>query len=265
MPKSVFRTVLVIGDNHEELIKKYSADTKVEKHIKCKLDDAKKLHKSFLKLIETILNSKELNLTENQKEVYKNLYLNIKEMTDFEYYQYYTNGCFYDEETGDALTDENPNAHYRAERCFENRLRNHGEEGNFSNPFWLNDATKSYSARLKDICWERMHMYDKETEIYKRAWELVVDDDEPRDEKEERIKINMVGKRGYFLNFKNKEEYIRHSCSFWCYGVVTEDGYDEVTYQISDKDWVAKFYDKYIKPIKGNPLLTIYEVRSLND
>lgn len=50
-----------------------------------------------------------------------------------------------------------------------------------------------------------------------------------------------------------------------CYGVVTEDGYDEVTYQISDKDWVAKFYDKYIKPIKGNPLLTIYEVRSLND
>ena len=108
-------------------------------------------------------------------------------------------------------------------------------------------------------------MYDKETEIYRRAWELVMDDDEPKDEREERIKTNMVGKRGYFLNFNDKEEYIRHSCSFWCYGVVTEDGYDEVTYQISDKDWVAKFYDKYIKPIKGNPLLTIYEVRSLND
>ena len=42
MAKSVFRTVLVIGDNHEELIKKYSADTKVERHVKCKLDDAKK-------------------------------------------------------------------------------------------------------------------------------------------------------------------------------------------------------------------------------
>jgi hypothetical protein len=35
-------------------------------------------------------------------------------------------------------------------------------------------------------------MYDKETEIYKRAWELVVDDDEPKDEKEERIKTNMI-------------------------------------------------------------------------
>ena len=265
MAKSVFRTVLVIGDNHEELIKKYSADTKVEEHVKCRLDDAEHLHKSFLKLIETILESKDLNISENQRDNYKKLYLNIKEMSDFEYYQYYTKGCRYDEETGDALTDENPNAHYRAERCYENRLRNHNEEGPFSNPFWLNDATKSYSARFNDICWKRIHMYDKETEIYKRAWELVVDDDEPKDEKEERIKANMIGKLGYFLNFKDKDEYIRHSCSFWCYGVITENGYDEVTYQISDKDWVANFYDKYIKNIKGNPLLTIYEVRSLND
>lgn len=265
MARSVFRTVLVIGDNHEELIKKYSADTKVEYHVKCKLDDAEKLHNSFLKLIETILDSKDLTLTESQRENYKKLYLNVKEMDDFEYYQYYTKGCRYDEETGDALTDENPEAHYRAEKCYEKRLRERGEEGPFSNPFWLNDATKSYSARYKDICWERMHMYDKETEIYKRAWELVVDDDEPRDNKEERIKTNMKGKLGYFLNFKNKEEYIKHSCSFWCYGIINENGYDEVTYQISDKDWVATFYDKYIKTIKGNPLLTIYEVRSLND
>ena len=87
MAKSVFRTVLVIGDNHEELIKKYSADTKVEKHVKCKLDDAEKLHKSFIKLIETILDSKDLNLGENQRDNYKKLYLNIKEMSDFEYYQ----------------------------------------------------------------------------------------------------------------------------------------------------------------------------------
>ena len=84
MARSVFRTVLVIGDNHEELIKKYSADTKVERYVKCKLDDAEKLHKSFLKLIEAILDSKELEISETQRENYKKLYLNIKEMTDFE-------------------------------------------------------------------------------------------------------------------------------------------------------------------------------------
>lgn len=265
MPKSVFRTVLVIGENHEELIKKYSADSKVEMHVKCRLDDAEKLHNRFLKLIESILDSKELTISESQRENYKKLYLTIKEMSDFEYYQYYTRGCRYNEENGDALTDENPNAHYRAEKCYEDRLRNTGEEGPFSNPFWLNDATKSYSARLKDICWERIHLYDKEMEIYDRAWEIVVNGDEPKNEKEERIKVNMTGKLGYFLSFKDKDEYIKHSCSFWCYGVVDENGYDEITYQVSDKQWVSEFYDKYIKPLKGNPLLTIYEVRSLND
>lgn len=265
MAKSVFRTVLVIGDNHEELIKKYSADTKVESHVKCRLDDAGKLHKSFLKLIKSILDSKELKLTESQRENYRELYINIKGMSDFEYYQYYTKGCMYDEKTGDALTDENPEAHYRAERCYEQRLRSHNEEGPFSNPFWLNDATRSYSARLNDICWKRIHLYDKECDIYRRAWEIVVEGDEPKTEQENRIKVNMEGKLGYFLNFKDKEEYVRHSCSFWCYGIITDKGYNEVTYDISDKDWVSNFYDKYIKPLKGNPLLTIYEVRSLND
>lgn len=265
MAKSVFRTVLVIGDNHEELIRKYSADTKVERHVKCRLDDAEKLHKSFLKLIETILESKDLTISESQRENYKKLYLNIKEMTDFEYYQYYTKGCYYDEETGDALTDENPNAHYRNEKCYEDRLKKTGEEGPFSNPFWLNDATKSYSARYNDICWKRIHLYDKEMDLYGRAWDLVVNDEEPINEQEERIKTNMTGRLGYFLGFKDKEEYIKHSCSFWTYGVITENGYDEVTYQISDKEWIANFYDKYIKTIEGNPLLTIYEVRSLND
>ena len=31
MAQSGFKKILVIGDNHEEIIKKYSADTKVEK------------------------------------------------------------------------------------------------------------------------------------------------------------------------------------------------------------------------------------------
>lgn len=267
MSQSVFRTVLVIGDNPEELIKKYSADTKVAKHVKCRLNDASKLRKRILKLLKTVMDSKTLKLTNNQLETYKNMYLAIKEMSDFDYYRYYTKGCTYDEETGDALTEENPNAHYRLERCYEQRLRNHNEEGPFSDPFWLNDATRSYSAHYNDICWKRIHLYPKEADIYKRAWEIVMENDEPKNEQEERIKVNMQGKKGYFLNFTDKEDYIRHSCSFWCYGVINEEGYHEITYDISDKEWVAGFFNKYIKPYEGksNPLMTIYEVHSLND
>jgi hypothetical protein len=75
----------------------------------------------------------------------------------------------------------------------------------------------------------------------------------------------MSNRLDYFMNFNNSDEYVKHSCSFWTYGVATEDKYEEVSFNVSDKEWVAKFYDKYIKNIKGNPLLSIYEVRSLND
>lgn len=263
--ENAFRTVLVIGDNHEELIKRYSADTKVDRYVKYRLDDAEKLHREYLDRIKAIMGSKKLNLTDEARENYKALYEAISEMSDFEYYQYLTQGCYYDEETGDALTDENPDAHYKFERCFEQRLRNHGEEGSFSTPFWLNDASRSYSARLNDICWERIHCFGPEMDLYRRAWEIVMDGSEPVNDQERRIRDNMVGKKGYYLGFKDKDEYVMHSCSFWCYGVIDGSGYHELGYNMSDKEWISNFYDKYIKTLskEENPLLTIYEVRSI--
>lgn len=265
MARSVFRTVLVIGDNHEEIIKKYSLDTIVEPYVRYKRNDAAKLQKQHLKFLESILTNPNFTMTERQKEMYKNLYLDFKEMDEFDYYLHITEGCKYDETTGDALSTENSNAHYRGEKCYQKRLieTNGQEEAPFSNPFKMKDGSKSYVAKYNDIDWNLNHMYG--TEIYKRAWEMCVDDDEPKTEQEEQIKDNMSNRLDYFMNFNDVDEYVRHSCSFWCYGIATEDKYEEVTFKVSDKEWVAQFYDKYIKTIKGNPTLAIYEVRSLND
>lgn len=265
MARSVFRTVLVIGDNHKEIIKKYSLDTKVEPYVRYKRDEAATLQKKQLKFLESILTNSNFTLTERQKEVYKNMYIECRDMDDFEFYLHLTEGCKYDETTGDALSTENPNSYYRAEKCYQERLvdSNGEEEGPFSNPFKLKDGSKSYIAKYNDINWEQIHMYG--TYIYQRAWELCVEDDEPTTDQEKQIKERMSNRQDYFMNFNNCEEYVRHSCSFWTYGIATADKYEEVTFKISDKDWVAKFYDKYIKPIKGNPTLAIYEVRSLND
>lgn len=265
MARSVFRTVLVIGDNHEEIIKKYSLDTSVEPYVRYKRDDASKLQKQHLKFLESILTNPNFTMTERQKEMYKNLYLDYKDMDEFEYYLQITDGCKYDETNGDALSTINPYAHYRSEKCYQERFNasNGTDEAPFSNPFKLKDGSKAYVAYFNDIDWDKNHMYG--TDIYKRAWELCVEDDMPKTEQEEQIKNNMSNRLDYFMNFNDCDEYIRHSCSFWTYGVATEDKYEEVTFKISDKEWVANFYKKYIKNIKGNPLLAIYEVRSLND
>lgn len=264
MAQSGFKKILVIGNNHEEIIKKYSADTKVEKYVYMKRDDAEKNQRKYLKYLETLLNNKEIKLPEYQREVYQDLYMDIKEMDDFEYYLYATKGCTYDEDNGDALTDKNPNAHYQYEKCYQKSLLKYGEEGEgtFSNPFHLLDGSLSYSAKKEDIDWSVEHMYH--TDIYEAAWDIVVNGREPQNKQEEIIKNNMSRKLNYFMNFKNKDEYVKHSCSFWCYGVATDKEYIEMDGTTEDKQWVANFYDRFIVPLPDDTLLTIYEAKSLN-
>ena len=262
MSRQLYRIVLVIGDNHEEIIKKYSADTKVERYLFMKREDANKHRLSRLKRIKTILDNKELPLTENQKELYKMMYLDIKDMSDADYYQEVTDGCHYDEITGDAYSDTNINDYYQYAHCPQKRFLKTKEESTFSNPFILKDGSRSYSAKVKEIDWSKMHMAN--TAPYIAAWEMVVEGRKPSNEQEQKIFDVMHTKVDYFKdNFKNKDEYVHHSCSFWCYGVATSDEYKELDYTISDTEWIRTFYDKFIVPLDGEQRLTIYEVRSL--
>lgn len=259
-----FRKILVVGDNHEEIVKKYSADTKTETHVLMKLEDAEKERKSHIKLLKTLLTDKRVTLTNEQYDEYKEKYLEFKNMDDFEYFRKMTEGCFYDEETGDALTDRNENAYYKYERCHQHRLEVTGEEGDFSDPFPLKDGTISYSAHFDEIDWDRIHNNPDIKEINRRVWEMVIDDDVPLNEYEAKIKVQMMHRISYFENFKNKDEFVKYASCLWYWGIATENAYYEVDYKTSDLDWCVNFFDKYIKPLeKKNPLLTIYEVRRL--
>ena len=263
MSRQTYRIILVIGDNHEEIVKKYSADTTVDKYLFMKFDDAAINKENRLKMIEGVLTTPTIPLSEVQRDIYKNLYLDLKEMDVFEYYQNVTEGCIYDEETGDAYSTKNPNAFYQYERCPQKRWIKLNEESTFSNPFVLLNGEKSYSARVGDIDWPKMHMTN--TAPYEAAWEMVVEGRKPTNRQEKHIYDVMKNKTDYFTeNFKDKDEYIKHSCSFWCYGVATNDWYKEVDYTISDKEWVSTFYDKFIKTLDNNELLTIYEVKGLD-
>ena len=266
MAKITYRTILVIGDNHEEIVKKYSADTKVKKYVKLKLADAEKEHKKYVKLLETILTDKRIPVSDSQYDIYKEMYLLFNAMDDFEYFRAITDGCEYDEKTGDALTDENPNAFYKYERCQQHRLDVTGDEGDFSDPFPLKDGTKAYSAHFNDIDWEQIHRNPKKMELNAKVGELVVNDDEPQNEEEKNIKKRLYQRIAYFENnFKSKEEFVNHSSSLWYWGVATDQKYEEVNYKISDMDWCVNFYDKYLRTLtKTNPLITIYEVHSLD-
>lgn len=269
MSKIIFRTVMVVGNNADDLIKKYDLDTKVEPYVKLKRSDSSNAQKKHLYLIDSILNSKDITLTDKQREVYKQIYLDIKEMDDAEYFEHITEGCTYDEETGDAMSTVNPNAYYQHAINPQKRLDATNEEHDFVNPFILKplEGEKegeviSYVAQKSEIDWGRMHMYN--TKIYERAWEMCVDDDDPKDTQEEIIKKNMQNRIDYFDNFDTKEDYVMHSCSFWCYGYLDKNGYKELDHTISDKEWVKTYYDRFVKPIKEDEIISLYVVRAID-
>lgn len=254
-----FRTLLVIGDDYNEIAKKYSLDTKVEPYIRYHFDDAAKLHVQSLKTLEGLM-KKTQDVNKKLFDEYKKMYDEYLEMDDFEYYQQLTYGCKYDE-NGDAWSTENPWAHYQYEKCYDKRIQqDQRNEAMFSNPFILKNGRKAYSALKGEIDWSKNHMCN--TELYKSAWDICVNGKEPETEEEKLIKQNFAGKKDYFDNFKSVDEYVKHSCSFWTYGVATEN-----EYVCGDSEnaivWTTNFYDRFIDKLLDNERLSIFEIKLL--
>lgn len=257
------RTLLVIsyeGEDPDEIAKKYTDEISVKPYVYMRRDEAetKQMEQlARLHIISAAIDSNEINLSERQQQAFKENYWFIHNMTPDEYFDFKTNGLEIIDNV--AYSTANPDAKYRYPTCYQSRLDKTGQEAEFSNPFHTKDGGVAYRAYMNDIDWERDHGYNKE--LYEKAWELCVEDKEPTDVQEQLIKNNMSNRLDYFQQFENKENYVRHSTSFFTYGVATSKEYVGLDFNISDMDWVAQYFDRFIKPIKGNPLLSIYEIR----
>ena len=264
--KNNFATLLVIGNDHQLIAQKYSKDRAVEPYIAYMFDDMEKIHSDDIKLLESMINELKPLVEKNGSNDYYSELVNdynaCKSMTDFEYYQEMTRGCWYDD-NGNAWSTENPNAHYQYEKCYDRRIKmNQEDEAPFAIPFILKDGTKAYSAKKSDIDWKSMHMANIDT--YRRAWKLCVDDETPENVEEDLIKKSFSNRNEYFSNFKNEDEYVLHNCAFWAYGVATMDKYECIE-DLSDRmKWVESFYDTYIKPSDDDTIFTIYEIKILD-
>lgn len=261
MGKQLFRTVLVIGNNPDDIINKYSADTNVEKQLFMKRENAEQHRLNKIKFLEE---SVKLNNLKPSAVAFAKEYIEIlKEMDELEYFLEVTEGCTYDDITGDAYKDYNPNAAYKSVRSPQKTLERIGEESGFCNPFILKEDYISYSCEKGEIDWSLNHLNKKH--VYEIAWDMVVNGVEPRTEAEETIKKSMINRKAYFDNFKDKEDYVLYSTSFWTYGVATEEKYEDVdTFGGNVNDWIKNFYNKYIKDLPDNTLLTLYEVQSID-
>jgi hypothetical protein len=249
--KSKFFSVMVIGDNHKEIMDKYSLDLKVDPYIKYEYLKADKYLNSSIKALEGVIsNSENIGIDPSVKDVLSLRLKNLKKMTPFEYYRDLTEGMYYDND-GNALSTENKEGHWKTAHIGRN----------FSLPLKLKDGSESYSARACDVDWDAMN---EPTALYEAAWETVMEGREPNGEEEERVYQSMKDKETYFSNFKDKEDYILYSTSYWNYAVVNENEWIDVDSVKDEREWIKNFSKKFIKKLNPNDLITIYEC-SIND
>ena len=228
---------LVAGDNPEVLMSPYDKSIKTEPRVAYKFADAGKLRNQYIKLYTALVESD--TIPEGPfKEDAKDKLAVIQNQSDTEFYLDLTEDYEHDKDTGDALTTENPDGKWSSYRL--GKL--------FSVPFILNDGTD----------WELMHLHGGE--IYRRAWEMVMEGSKPVNDYEKQIYENMKARTAYFEKFGTKENYVLSNTAFWAYAFVTKTGnWLELEDDMDQFVWVGKFYESFIDPLPDDTLLTIYE------
>ena len=249
MNKSRFLSVMVIGDNPEKLMEKYSKSLKVKPYIKFRYLDAEKMKNNSSKILSEITsNPEKFALNKLQLDYFKERLKAINAMSPFEYYTTITQGMFYDE-NGDALSDINPNGKWDKYNLGKN----------FSYPLKLKNGKESYQALAKDVDWNSMHMNSEYVKLFETIWALVIDDDDPSTPEEESLKANWSAKRNYLSKFKTVDEFVSHNCAYWNYALLSEKGWTDVDDENIESNWINSFFDRFIKPLKDDDLITIYE------
>lgn len=253
-----FFSVLVAGDDYQSLMDKYDANIEVEPYVRHKFNDKEKNQKQIIEVYENILKSK-LNYSKEYIDEVRRSLNEIKKLSSIEFYMEFTKGLYYDEETGDALSVENPDGKWSSYSK---------DKQNFTVPFLVKPsdgdqyAIETTQAKKGDIVWELMHRDDNSVRIYERSWDLIMGGVEPieGDEDDARI-INYMGtKELYFSEFKNKEEYVNYSTSYKASVFLDANGWHDIN-DINDENhsWGINFYDKFIKDLPDETILTILE------
>lgn len=237
---------IVAGENPDNLMSKYDNSLKVSPYIAYKKKDCGKIRETQIKLIQKL--SENENISDKERECFKNTLEVINEMTDEEFFETLTYDYSYDEE-GNAVSDKNPNGKWDFYTIGKM----------FSYPFILKDGTTSFSAIKKDIDWDKIHKYN--SHIYERVWEMLIEGDSPKNEDDMKFFENMQPYVRYLNSFKTKENYVLTQTSFWGYAFLDEKGWTELGYNESQFDWVKNFYDKFIINLPDNTKLTIVECK----
>ena len=246
---SKFLSVMVVGNEPEKLMEKYSKSLKVKPYVKYKYLDASKLKEKAASVLEEIVKHPEkFSLSSFQIDYFKERLKAINAMSPFEYYSTITNGLYYDEQ-GNALSEENP----------DGKWDTYSLGKNFSYPLRLKDGSDTYQARSKDVDWEFLRLNHNTVDTFAAIWKLVVEGKKPSSSNEEKLKSVWANNTNYLSRFKSMDDFISHNCAYWNYAFLDENGWVDMDAAKDETEWINNFYERFILHLKDDDLVTIYE------
>lgn len=241
---------IVAGDNPEEIIKPYNKNLSDVPRIVYKYKDVDKIKKTYLELYKKMLSEATFI---GEKQNIQDMIDDINDLTNDEFFERLCDGddnYWFDEETGDIMTDLNENGKWSSYQL--------GKA--FSVPFLTKDGKDSFQIKKKDIDWDKIHLSGKK--VYERVWEMCMEESAPNDEHEKVLYDNMSDKIAYFKKFETKDNYVISNTAFWGYAFASDiTGWVDAEESEDQFAWMSNFYDVFIKNLPDDTLLTIYECR----
>lgn len=241
---------IVAGNNPDELMKSYNRNIPDIPYVVYRYKDVDKIKKTYIDIYQQML----LEATfAGEKQNIKEIIEDITELTNDEFFERLCeedDNYWFDEETGDIMSDENKNGKWSSYKLGKS----------FSIPFLTKDGKETFQALKKDIEWGKIHLSG--TKVYERVWEMCMEGSEPNDEHEQVLFDNMKDKITYFKKFESKENYVTSNTAFWGYAFVSDIvGWIDAGDESSQFTWMSNFYDMFIKNLPEDTLLTIYECK----
>lgn len=221
-------SVIVAGDVD---LDKYDLNKKVKPYVVYKYDERGEIRKKAIQFHQEYLNNLEGDIF-FLKDLINIKLQDIQEMTDEEYFESITNGMIYDEKTGDALTDINPNGKFYKliEPSFESTI-----------PFFEN----SFQCKKDEI--PEFVIDEVKKEQYSKYWDNLMESSDKRMKDE------------YLELYSDKETFIIVMCEPFFYNAFVSEKTGWVEQCNGNQvEWIINFRKNFIDDLPGNTKLRIY-------
>lgn len=243
-----YLSVMVVGDNPDELMGKYDKNLVVPEHILIP-KDSKNVKENFMKILTKIDKfGEKYEMSRKFIEASNRFKDKIDVMTNEEFINAMCAGYEMDKD-GNVISTENPDGRWESYRL--------GQE--FAMPLKLKTGgDKVFYATNSEVDWDGME--NEQVDNCRRVWDVVFNGVEPENETE-KLFAEHDFYRDYLESFGSIETFIKRSCSFFTYSYLDENGWVDIDDYGDSGEWIEKFRERFIDKLKDDDKITIFEYK----